>query len=68
MACKYLSQSKVSRCQASQWLMIPSLQELSDYCHGDFEACPVYQSRESEVKKDMEMAGQPSREQTRRAV
>jgi hypothetical protein len=67
MACKYLSESKVSRCLASQWLMIPSSQELSDYCRGDFEACPVYCSRESEVKKEMEIAGQPSNEQTRKA-
>jgi hypothetical protein len=57
MTCKHLSTYRIAQCQASEELLIPSLLELSEFCHNHFQECPIYKQAESDFKKRMHVAG-----------
>lgn len=57
MTCRHLSSFRIARCMASEELFNPSLLELNEYCHGNFLECPIYKEAETDVKKQMQIAG-----------
>jgi hypothetical protein len=69
MACKYLSEpAQRPYCYAYHRLMTPSVYELHTFCHGDPNACLIYQEKERLKDKPSEEVSIPRNSATKELI